>query len=149
MQEKNEHNEFYQWYQLVRDAQNNIGARLERSIEHYIILTLQRSTLKKHYISSIIGSEYYSTLVCPSQSISELRDIGDHCLLIAGLFPDFIKKKNVSKQYIISIGKSAYLDVSTNHSSEYDETLFFNLSYNFHTLTKLLNAMRRLKKNSE
>lgn len=49
------------------------------------------------------------TLLLQTKSRSErLKDIGDHCLLFAGLFPQHAERRQVRLGHMVELGQNAY-----------------------------------------
>jgi len=72
-----------------------------------------------------------------------LRDVGDRCLLVAGLFPGLAERRRVSVDYFIDIGRSAYLGVAGASRQAY-AALYEQLARSYRELVVTLNAMRAL-----
>lgn len=133
-----------EWQSLVAEAEIKTGYVFEESLENYLVLTLDRYTKREELITSVIAIAFLeSAYVAKLQGANQLRDIGDQCLLLSGLFPERALKKNVSLNYFIGIGQQAYLALTdVRLKEEFDPELYQKLSKNFVGLMDLLNAMR-------
>lgn len=136
-----------EWHSLVMDAESSCGLHFEEKVEHYLVITLDHYTQANHLASTIVALDFLHALEkSGTASRDQLRHIGDQCLLLSGLFPERAKRKNVSLNYFISIGKEAYnLVAQYPRSVLIDEALFYNLSMNFVGLMDVLHTMRYLK----
>ncbi len=137
-----------QWYSLVYDARRLAGLQLKESIESYLVLTLDHFTTEIKLASTILALEFLSTVNIHTQSSAmKLRDLGDHCLILSGLFPERALRKHVSLDYFINLGKGAYHSISHQEKSHpFDPELFYQLSLHFVGLMDILHHMRLLKK---
>ena len=77
----------------------------------------------------------------------KLRDVGDVCLIHAGMFPQRAKRKRVSEKYFIELGCGAYqqLSVVVEHPIA---PLYYRLSQSFLPIRDLLQVMSRLEENT-
>lgn len=133
-----------EWQSLVVDAENQCGYHFDENLESYLVLTLDYYTTHKNLSSSIIAVDFLKALdISGKQGGERLREVGDHCLILSGLFPERALKKNVSLNYFISVGKNAYHLLASNELLfAFDSDLFYQLSDNFVGLMDVLHTMR-------
>ena len=135
-----------QWLDMIASAECHFGYQLTHSIKHYLVMTLQHYTSHLSLPHTIIGEEYLRAIAMQgSQQGADLRRMGDECLILTGLFPGKIQKKNVSLNYTINIGKQSYLQLSHNpqlHAA--DPAVFHELEHHFVGLVDVLYMMRHL-----
>lgn len=133
-----------EWQALVAEAEVKTGYEFDDNLENYLVLTLDRFTTKTDLASSVIALDFLeSKNIGSKHNALLLRDVGDQCLLLSGLFPERALRRNVSLNYFIGIGQQAYFSLSdTLLKREFDPELFANLSKNFVGLMDLLNSMR-------
>jgi len=135
-----------EWQGLVAEAEVVTGYEFDENLESYLVLTLDRFTTENGLVSSVIALDFLeSTSIIHKRNGLVLRDVGDQCLLLSGLFPERALKKNVSLNYFIGVGQQAYLtltDIRLKH--DFDAELFEQLSHNFVGLMDLLHAMRTM-----
>mgnify|MGYP005995642045 FL=1 len=80
-----------------------------------------------------------------SQQSHELRNIGDQCLLLTGLFPERIEQKNLSLESIITVGQQSYLHIALEHHlPRFNNELFNDLEEHFVGLADILYMMRHI-----
>ena len=135
------------WQNLVIDAEIQSGYQFEESLENYLVLTLDYFTTRNRLACGILAIKLFEAIKNQGQSgTNKLRDVGDRCLLLAGLFPEQALKKNVSLQYFVGIGKHAYhhIYLRENAGEQLDPELFKKLSLNFVGLMDVLHTMRHL-----
>ena len=132
-----------QWHKLITDAQTATGIQLELPLESYLIHTLINYTQRPEIASRIFGIDYLHAQSEQGQARNlRLREIADQCLLYAGLFPQYAKRRHVSPSYYVDIGRSAYSSLSSEESAWSD--VFTDLSYNFVTLMDTLLAIHHI-----
>tara|TARA_B100001093_G_scaffold515373_1_gene591563 strand:- start:1009 stop:1476 length:468 start_codon:yes stop_codon:yes gene_type:complete len=133
-----------QWFNLILNAQSQTGYELGHDLKKYLMLTLEHYTTELTLPSSIIAVKYMEALSLTGTKQSlELRDIGDQCLLISGLFPERLLKKNISLDYTIAIGKQSYSQLASHKNNHpWDANLFLDLHQHFMGLVDILHFMR-------
>lgn len=144
---KLEPTEHAQWLALVAEAQTMSGYDFPDPLENYLVLTLDYFTREHHRLtSSVIAVDLLEGVQLSGSAKSTLlRNVGDQCLLLAGLFPERALRKNVSLDYFINMGKQAYtLLAEVNSAPHIDQELFSELSHNFVGLMDVLHTIRQI-----
>lgn len=133
-----------EWQSLVAEAEVKTGYTFDENVENYIVLTLDHYTKKEELITSVIALEFLeNTNIEKPHDGEQLRNVGDQCLILSGLFPERALRKNVSLDYFISMGQQAYLALTDIRLKDnFDPELYKKLSSNFVGLMDLLHAMR-------
>ncbi len=132
------------WLSLINEAQTRQSTYLCEDVESYLVFLLMRFTSELDYISKAIGLEMMHLNGKPGAVVQEkLKSIGDTCLLYTGLFPEVANKRNVSKSYYVDLGKVAFNNLS-NHAIEEMKEIFEALSYDFVSITGILQGMRNI-----
>lgn len=129
-----------QWHALLGEAQQNCAINLKEDLESYLVFLLMRFTDDPSVAASILGLEFLESYNRRFKNGHALKDVGDKCLLYAGLFPARAIKRRVTLSYFVKLGQTAYSTLS-NHSA-HDETLFEKLCVEFTTMMDVLHAMR-------
>jgi hypothetical protein len=135
-----------EWYALVNDAVIQSGYHVDELLKHYLIITLNHYSTDCQLSSVVIAVDFLHSLETFGRlGYLQLRQVGDRCLLLAGLFPEQAQKKHVTDQYYISIGRQAY-DVLAHIpiQTTYDAELYHQLSDEFLCLINILQTMRHL-----
>lgn len=134
------------WQSLVQDAYERTGHRLDESSESYLVFVLLRYQGDNLLLSRTQGMDWLLAMdLAGTARADALRDVGDRCLLVAGLFPGLAERRRVSVDYFINIGRSAYLGVSDVTRQAY-ATLYAQLANGYRELVDTLDAMRRQSK---
>ncbi len=135
--------ELSQWHTLVREAEQDFGCQLDEAMQSYLVFTLMRFAKNQQLNSHALALDYLSSHHLPNNLRSEqLRDIGDQCLLVSGLFPQSAEKRQVGVTYYVDLGRSAYHNISTVTQKGIAE-LYQQLSESFVLLMDLLQTIRQ------
>ena len=67
-----------------------------------------------------------------------MKEVGDHCLLFAGLFPRAAEKRLVKISYFVGLGQGAYSTIS-----QCTDDLYGLLALQFVVLTDVLQSIRQ------
>ena len=137
-----EQTEIAQWHALIREAEEQCCCHLDESMESYLVFTLMRFMKDQDLATQAIALEYLRSHQLPkSMRIEQLRDIGDQCLLVSGLYPQRAEKRLVRVGYYVNMGRSAYHHISDNVQKSAAE-LYRQLAEAFVTLMDLLQTIR-------
>lgn len=133
-----------QWQALINEATVDAHIRLNEDLESYLVFLLMRFTTKPEIAESVLAIDFLSAFHRSIWDRSEqLQQVGDKCLLLAGLFPGRAERKHVRISYFIHLGRSAYDSLSAV-STDSSADLFHHLSAAFIPLTDVLLAARSL-----
>ncbi len=135
--------ELSQWHALVRDAEQDSGCQLDEAMQSYLVFTLMRFAKNQQLNSHALALDYLNSHHLPDSLRSEqLRNIGDQCLLVSGLFPQSAEKRQVGVTYYVDLGRSAYHHISTVTQQGIAE-LYQQLAESFIVLMDLLLTIRQ------
>jgi hypothetical protein len=135
--------ELSQWHTLVQEAEQDYGCHLDEAMQSYLVFTLMRFAKNQQLNSQALAIDYLTSHHLPSRLRSEqLRDIGDQCLLVSGLYPQSAEKRQVGVTYYVDLGRSAYHHISTVTQQGIAE-LYQQLSESFILLMDLLQTIRQ------
>lgn len=130
------------WQALVREAGERAGEVLDEPRESYLVFVLLRHQRDAQLLARIQALEWLEAQAgAGSRRSDALRDVGDRCLLIAGLYPTLAERRRVGSDYFIELGRGAYLEVAQTGRSAY-AGLFAQLARGYHGLVATLRAMR-------
>jgi hypothetical protein len=134
-----------QWQRLVQEASTNASLALDEELESYLVFLLERSCAQTDVLQRIMALDYLHGLTTDGRERRErLREVGDHCLLFAGLFPHIARKRLVRIGYFVEIGRGAYLQLAEAlHQSA--ANLYNNLAIAFVVMMDVLQSMRELQ----
>ncbi len=131
-----------QWLELVREAEQQYGQMLHEDMESYLVFMLMRYSKNNSLAQTALALDYLRTSELAGKDLgNRLRDIGDQCLIVAGLFPARARKRNVRVSYYVDMGRSAYHYLSHNlqHASA---DLYQHLADTFVVLMDILQTIR-------
>jgi hypothetical protein len=133
-----------QWLTLLHEAESACDRHLDETLESYLVFLLMRFTDKPYCTARIMASDYLeSQLLNGEQRIGRLRDVGDHCLLFSGMFPQLAERRLVRVSYFVTLGRSSYRQLSSVLDRSW-ATVYQHLSEAFIVLMDVLHAMREL-----
>ena len=135
--------ELSQWHTLVHEAELDYGCHLDEAMQSYLVFTLMRFSKNQQLNAHALAIDYLTSHQLPNNLRSErLRDIGDQCLLVSGLYPQSTEKRQVSAAYYVELGRSAYHHISTFTHKGIAE-LYQQLAESFILLMDLLQTIRQ------
>lgn len=130
------------WQALVHEAGDRIGRPLDESRESYLVFVLLRYQREEHLLARVQALEWlHAQSLVGGARADALRDVGDRCLLIAGLFPGLAERRRVSVDYFIDLGRGAYGEVAGAGRNAY-AALFGQLAQSYRELVYTLRALR-------
>lgn len=130
-----------EWYALVQSAREACGAPLEEPVEAYLVFMLMRFSERADLGQHALALDYLVGLQDPADRRKRLRDTGDECLIVCGLFPQRAQRKRVPVRYFVDLGRGAY-ETLADHGEASEVTPFDVLAARFITLMAVLQAMR-------
>ncbi|MBL8300382.1 MAG: hypothetical protein JNN30_18760 [Rhodanobacteraceae bacterium] len=132
------------WHELVREAEHNGAAPLDNDAESYLVFLLMRHLRDAELGGRIMALDYLEALQnAPTPREQKLRDVGDRCLLIAGLYPQQAQRRLVGLDYFLALGAQAYTDLASAARNVLAE-LYGRLAESFARLVRVLVEVRRL-----
>ncbi len=135
--------ELSQWHTLVQEAEQDYGYQLDEAMQSYLVFTLMRFAKNSQLNTNVLALDYLTTHHLPHHLRNEqLRDIGDQCLLVSGLYPQSAEKRLVGAGYYVDLGRSAYHHISTVTQKGIAE-LYMQLAESFVLLMDLLQTIRQ------
>jgi hypothetical protein len=130
------------WQALVREAGERAGCGLDESRESYLVFVLLRHQADARLLARTQALAWLHAQAQTGALREEmLRDVGDHCLLIAGLYPRLAERRRVTVDYFMDVGRSAYLGIAEAGRSAY-AALFAQLAASYGELVRILRALR-------
>lgn len=133
-----------QWHALVNEAERAASHQLPEDLESYLVFLLMRFLQRPDMSSKIFATEYLESLLKQGQERSNgLRDVGDQCLLVSGLFPRRAERRRVKVSYFVDLGRSAYGQLFSENNSGFNQ-IYQKLSTSFVQMMDILHALRQL-----
>jgi hypothetical protein len=127
----------YLWHEVIKSAEHRCSITLNDELEAYLISLLIRYSNKPEVAQQIFANNYLEAM----QQQNKLRDVslqnvGDQCLLYAGLFPQQAEKRHVKITYFIDLGRAAYATISKTGND-----LYWVLSLQFVAMMDVLQSI--------
>lgn len=144
-----------EWQALVLEAKDRNSYSITQEIECYLIFLLMRFASKPEIANSILAVDFLKSLEqfkseqlqYTPKRLESLKELGDKCLLLAGLFPGCAQKRRVRISYYVRLGQMAYSSLSEERNSNLAE-LYGDLAEHFVILMDIMHCMRELDENS-
>jgi hypothetical protein len=125
------------WQDVIKQAEHQCAIRLQGALESYLISLLMRYTNKPEIVKQIVAIDFL-TEISNKKDRDKLQDVGDQCLLFAGLFPGAAEKRLVKVSYFVGLGQGAYATIS-----QCADDLFNLLALEFVDLMDVLQSIRQ------
>lgn len=130
------------WRQVLRESGARSGEQLNEEREAYLVFALLRHCQDAALLRRIMALEYLDAFEASGmQRVDALRDVGDRCLLLSGLYPSLAERRRVSLRYYIDIGQGAYSAVGELARRVYGD-LFAQLAEGFESMVRILAGIR-------
>lgn len=128
------------WQDVVKHAESRCSITLKEELEAYLVSLLVRYTNKPEIVKQIVATAFLEAMQKrEKQRNMSLQDVGDQCLLFAGLFPRAAEKRNVKIGYFVDLGRSAYSAISAKTTD-----LYGSLAVEFVVLMDVLQSIRQV-----
>lgn len=130
------------WHQIIHEAQTMCDVTLKEDLESYLVFLMVRYTDRPEVVKNIVAYEFLrSVQLTAKKRQTALQEVGDQCLIFAGLFPHLADKRLVRISYFVDMGQSAYSLLSKNHND-----LYGSLAKQFVGLMDVLQSVRQFSK---
>ena len=136
------------FYKHVRNSIKNQHIKITEISEHYLVHLLADFTLTQKAFR-LTGNDnrplaliyHQAQFETANNKINIFKELGDFSLFITGFLPDSLNRKVTDVDYYISLGRSAYENLSTileqTHKSDFN-LLFLELAEKFVAVTDIL-----------
>jgi len=128
------------WHELVREGEQRRHLALGEDLQAYLVFALMRHLGDAALARRTMALDWMQAHERPLTP-DRLRDVGDRCLLIAGLFPRLAERRRVNPDYYIDLGRGAYASAS-QRAPRCERGLFGQLAEAFGSLVDVLAAVR-------
>jgi len=130
------------WHRLICDAESRSHCVLDEQGESYLVFLLMRYLKRPDIVRSVLALQFLRAAEASGrQREIDMQDLGDQCLLYAGLFPGQASKRRVRLSYFVDLGQAAYTAVADGAASG-ASSLYRSLAETFVSLTSVLRAVR-------
>jgi hypothetical protein len=132
------------WHDVIHQAETACAVALSEEVESYLVFLLMRYMNKPGLLNQIIALDFLRNVdAAPAQRHLGMQEVGDKCLLYAGLYPKIADKRSVRLSYFVRIGQAAYERISKENRD-----LYGSLSHQFVSLMDILQSIRLYTQNS-
>ena len=98
------------FYDAVKETQEKTGYELPEHLEAYVVMLLASFVEKPDYLPEKSFAETYLILI--QKRSPNIKALGDTCLFVTGVFPQYKNRYGLDIDYFSSIGSNSYLQVS-------------------------------------
>ena len=98
------------FFDIVKEASETTGYQLPLEIESYVVMLLASFIDKPSFLPQKTFAQCYLTL--QEQNKYDAKTLGDTCLFVRGVFPNYGKRYGIRKSYYTKIGRTSYETVS-------------------------------------
>lgn len=138
-----------QWHALVSEAQSASGCILKEDLESYLVFLLMRFINQPCMLARVLALDYLDGLSSGDrQRRDKLQEVGDHCLLFSGLFPQQAERRLVRIGYFVDLGRVAYSQTAALTQTQM-AAVYADLAREFVSLMDILQTMRSLQGRDE
>ena len=128
-----------QWFQVLSDLQKETRVSLPAEIEHYLLMTLLYHTEQTSLLEACLSEHFFEALegrFVPAK----WQEIGDKCLIISGIFPQWSQRRVRSEKFLHQMGKLGYRQASLQYFGA-EKKIFSYLHEHFEPVTELLHQL--------
>jgi len=131
------------WAELVREAEQGAATTLSEELESYLVFLLMGHLRDVQLQREAIALEYLlARAESGTRGKQQLREVGDRCLLLAGLYPEQAERRMVGVDYFLGLGTRAYGELAHALKAAVAD-LYDNLAHAFARLVRVLMELRR------
>lgn len=117
---------------LITETKNSYGYELPLHVEQYVIMLLADHINRPNWMPEDSFIETYYRI----KNSTDAKMLGDECLFLCGVFPEYGQRKGLDIDYYGSIGSNSY----SRASSVLNIELFDTLSRHFKFVSKVINV---------
>jgi len=129
---------FILWHDMIKQAEERCSIELNHDLEAYLISLLIRYTNKPELAKQVFAILFLRAMqLHENQRNLLLQQVGDHCLVLTGLFPKAAEKRNVKITYFVELGRTAYTAITGQ-----THDLFDSIGGQFVVLMDILQSLR-------
>ncbi|HEX4045677.1 MAG TPA: hypothetical protein VHZ76_08445 [Gammaproteobacteria bacterium] len=108
------------WQEAIQFAENRCQVTLQPDLETYLIALLMRYSNQPEVAKRVLATAFLEAAAQQRlQRQVSLQHVGDECLLLAGLFPKIVERKQVKISYFVNLGQTAYSAISQKANDLY------------------------------
>lgn len=96
----------------VKETQADTGFDLPEHIECYVVMLLANNMDRPDFVPAQTLAQAYFKLEYPAGRSA--KELGDTCLFISGVFPNYKKRSGLNRSYYNQIGSSSY-DIASRY----------------------------------
>ena len=130
------------FHELITETTARYGYSLPTDIEAYLVMLLSNYVEQNDFLPKPGFAQNYLQL--DANRPQHAKQLGDVCLFVTGVFPEYGKRAGLNITYFSDIGQTSYQVASV----KLNNTLFSVLCQHFNICTEVLNAATNKKPQS-
>ncbi len=133
------------WRALLTTAQHRAHIFLPAGVEQYLVRLLYGALGQPGADSVTDTVSFFERLATRSAASASAANVGDQCLLFAGLFPEHAIRKGIPLTYLVQVGANAYREQGAQAADSTIRTNLVALADHFVALLDVLHTLRELQ----
>lgn len=130
------------WHRMIIEASADVGTELDEDTESYVVFLMMRYLRRTDLLRTVLAMDFLHALQQQRRRRHEtLRDVGDKCLVLTGLFPGQARRRRVRLSYFVDLGRSAYDEVAESGPPA-QSAICRRLAATFVAVSDVLRALR-------
>lgn len=101
------------FYEIVKETQQTSGYELPHHVEAYIVMLLGSYVGRDDFPPESTFTETFFSIKTSRQA----KELGDTCLFVSGVFPEYKKRFGISRRFYQDIGSTSY-EIATELNAE-------------------------------
>lgn len=137
------------FHEQVTAAIGELGMRRDPATASYLAELLSEVSVSRrppNVSTPLVDLFAWATEATGSERSSRLRYLGDVSLFVCGFFPESFGRRGLSYRYVVSMGRSAYGQVSSGielrAGRREHAVVFHDLASRFHDFVRVLDEVR-------
>jgi len=131
------------WTELVQEAEDGAATRLGEELESYLVFLLMGHLRDVQLQRQVMALDFLlARTESGTRNRQQLREVGDRCLLLAGLYPEQAARRMVGLDYFLGLGSRAYGELAQALKAAVAD-LYDHLAHAFAQLVRVLMELRR------
>jgi hypothetical protein len=110
---------------VVQETRKQTGIELPEPIEVYVTMLLANFLDKPDFLPERSFAETHLKL----KNSRSAKDLGDACLFLTGVFPQYGSRYGIDKRYYVGIGSSSYQQAAVSLNYEMFQQLSIHFEY--------------------
>ena len=128
------------WRDYIHERYLAIEREVDEEIVFYLTMMLKENVHNYTLCEKSIALGFLQSQL--SGRVCNLKVLADNCLLLCGLFPEYVEKRGVGYDFYATIGKLSYSKIGHIYlnNDSYNADYFFKMSNKFDVAARVINV---------